>query len=195
MSATLFQQVYAGIGPWMALSLVLMGRNPWLSGIRITGSLLLAFFLLRIPVDGWHLFEWVRMLEPNPSFTLTALLALALFQRIRRRELFRREDWDAAWVIGALLAIVLYPMALGLTSIDAYGWGWGPRMPVGIALAAALLQLRDNRFGIILLLPFVGVLLHLQESTNFWDAMIDPFYGGASLLVSGWILLTRWRQR
>lgn len=191
MSAGIIHDLYAALAPWLALALILLGRNPYLSRIRIVGSLLLAFFLLRIFVDGWHLFAWVRVLEPNPSFTLTALLAVALFERISRKKLFRPADWTAAWGVGAVLALLLYPLGLGLTSHDSYGWGWGPALPIVIAAAAALLLLRENRFGIVLLLPFAGVLLHLQGSTNFWDAVIDPFYAIIALLVVISRLLSR----
>jgi len=182
MSEGIIHDLYAGLAPWMALALIFLGRNPHLSRTRITGSLLLAFFLLRIPINGWHLFAWVRVLEPNPSFTLTGLLCVALWGRITQKKLFRPQDWSAAWSLGAGLALLLYPMALGLTSIDPYTWGWGPILPIVTALAASLLLLAGNRMGILFLLPFGGVLLHLQESSNFWDALIDPFYGGLSLI-------------
>jgi hypothetical protein len=50
-------------------------------------------------------------------------------------------------------------------------------------VAAAILLLLGNRFGIILILSQLGSLLHLQESANLWDALVDPFYGGLSLLI------------
>ena len=183
MSQQVIHHLYAALAPWLALSLLILGRNPHLSRTRIIGSLLLAFFLLRIPIDGWHLFAWVRVLEPNPSFTLTGLLVVALWARITQKKLFRVQDWRAAWSLGAGLALLLYPMALGLTSIDPYTWGWGPILPIVTALASSLLLLAGNRMGILLLLTLGGVLLHLQESSNFWDALIDPFYGGLSLLI------------
>jgi len=183
MSTAIVHDLYAALAPWLALSLLILGRNPHLSRTRIIGSLLLAFFLLRIPIYGWHLFAWVRVLEPNPSFPLTGLLGVALWGRITQKKLFRPQDWSAAWSLGAGLALLLYPMALGLTSIDPYTWGWGPILPIVTALAASLLLLAGNRMGILLLLPLGGVLLHLQESSNFWDALIDPLYGGLSLLI------------
>lgn len=184
MSRELLQQLYAGLAPWLALALLLLGRNPYLSRARIIGSLLLALILLSIPVPltGWNGFAWVRVLEPNPSFTLTALLGIALWERISRKRLFRPADWKAAWIFGTASALLLYPMALGLTSLDPYGWGWGPRIPILVAVAAAMLTLRGSRFGILLLLPFAGFLTGLQESTNFWDAVIDPFYAIFSIL-------------
>ena len=191
MSEGIIHDLYAGLAPWMALALIFLGRNPHLSRTRITGSLLLAFFLLRIHVEGWSSFSWIRVLEPNPSFTLTGLLAVALLQRVSGKKIFRSIDWSGAWVFGGVAAFVLYPMGLGLTSIDPYAWGWGIWIPVLTAVAAAVLLLLGNRFGIILILPLLGSLLPLQESPNFWDALIDPCYGALSLMAVVVLLLLR----
>jgi hypothetical protein len=182
MSEGVIHDLYAGLAPWIALALIFLGRNPHLSWTRILGALLLAFFLLRISIGGWHLFAWIRVLETNPSFTLTGLLAVALLQRVSGRKVFRSIDWNAAWAFGALATLLLYPMGLGLSSHDPYSWGWGIWIPVLTAVAAAILLLLGNRFGIILILPLLGSLLHLQESANLWDALIDPCYGALSLI-------------
>jgi hypothetical protein len=194
MSTLLVHELYAALAPWAALALLLLGRNPYLSRQRIIGSLLLAFFLLRIPIGGWPLFAWCRTLEMNPSFTLTGLLIVGLWQRLSGRKIFRAQDWSAAWIFGATAALILYPMGLGLTAIDSYTWGWGKFLPLTEALVAVILLIAGNRFGILLLLPLSGFLLHLQESANFWDAVIDPFYGGFALISSSWILLSRFKR-
>lgn len=192
MNALLIHQLYAGIAPWAALSLVFIGRNPHPDVRRKISSLLLAaFVLLVIPIRGWNAAAWIRVLEPNPSFTLTGLLIVALASRLSGRFLFRREDWSAAWIFGAVASLVLYPMGLGLTRIDPYAWGWSPVLPLAVTAAATLLLVRGNRFGLILLLPFAGSLCGLQESSNFWDALTDPFYGGFSLILCAGRLMGR----
>ncbi|MCE9588323.1 MAG: hypothetical protein K8R57_08420 [Verrucomicrobia bacterium] len=195
MSQQVIHLLYGALAPWLALSLLVLGRNPHLSRTRITGSLLLAFFLLRIPVQGWSSFSWIRVLESNPSFTLTGLLVVALLQRVSGKKIFRSIDWNAAWAFGALAALLLYPMGLGLSSDDPYSWGWGIWIPVLIAVAAVILLLLGNRFGIILILSQLGSLLHLQESANLWDALIDPFYGGISLMVVMRMVIRSFRKR
>ena len=187
MSQQVIHLLYGALAPWLALSLLVLGRNPRLSRTRITGSLLVAFFLLRIPIAGWSSFSWIRVLEPNPSFTLTGLRAVSLLQRVSGKKIFRSVVWSGAWVFGGVAALVLYPMGLGLTSIDPYAWGWGPGLPLATALCASIFLLRGNRFGIILILPLLGSLLHLQESANLWDALIDSCYAGTALLaVASW---------
>ncbi len=195
MSQQMIHLLYGALAPWLALSLLVLGRNPHLSRTRITGSLLLAFFLLRVPVEGWSSFSWIRVLESNPSFTLTGLLAVALLQRVSEKKIFRSIDWNAAWAFGALAAFLLYPMGLGLSSHDPYSWGWGIWIPFLIAVAAAIMLLFGNRFGIILIVPLFGSMLHLQESANLWDALIDPFYGGISLIAVMLIIIRSFRKR
>ena len=192
MSALMIHQFYAGLAPWLALSLLLLGRNPHPSRKRITGSLLLALVLLRIPVMDWSSYAWIRDVEANPSFILTALLAVALCRRVGGPSLFGPCDWKAAWIFGSAAALVLYPMGLGLTRFDSYELGWLPALPVAAALIASTLLLGGNRFGIVLLLPLAGFFLHLQESRNFWDALVDPIYSGISLIV---VLVTVFRKR
>jgi hypothetical protein len=189
MNHFLIQQLYAGIAPWAALSLLLIGRNPRPGPSRKTAAVLLAALILTvIPINGWNVASWSRVLEPNPSLTLTGLLVVALASRLLGKPLFRREDWTSAWVFGAAAALILYPMGLGLTNLDPYAWGWNPELPLSVAVAATLLLLLGNRFGVVLILPFAAFPSGVQESTNFWDALIDPFYGGISLIV---VLLTQ----
>ena len=185
MSINLVHYLYAGFAPWFALSLlflILFGRKGPLSPKRTFGTLLLTFLILWIPVMGWPLFRWIAVLEPNPSFLLTALLGIALWEKIGTRKLFRPCDWRMAWIFGALAALALYPTGLGLTLWDANSWGWRSPLPLVILLIATILLLRGNRFGILLLAPFLGFLLNLQESRNFWEAILDPFYGGFALI-------------
>jgi hypothetical protein len=190
MTALQIHQFYAGIAPWAALTILLIGRNPH-SGIprKVAALLLAALILILIPINGWNLQAWIRTLEPNPSVTVTALLLVALGSRLSGKAFFRREDWHGTLIFGAVTALVLYPMGLGLTRIDPYAWGWNPMLPLAVTAVATLLLFRGNRFGIVLILPLACSVLGLQESTNFWDTLIDPFYGGVSLILcTGWLV-------
>ena len=175
--------LFAAVAPWLALSLLLIGRNPHPGARRIMASLLASALLLACPVAGSSVARWVALLESNPSLTLTLLLALLLFRRISGRDLLRPEGWTAAWIFGSIAALVLYPMALGLTRIDPCTWGWGPWLPVVATVWASILILGGNRFGLVLAASIPAALLGVQESSNFWNLLIDPFYGATALLV------------
>jgi len=192
MSSLLIHQIYAAVAPWVGLALLFIGRNPHPGLRRIIAAVLLASLVLFvIPISGWTLAAWLRVLEPNPSVGLTVLLLIALTSRLTGLPLFRRQDWNAAWIFGAVAALVLYPMGLGLTGIDPYTWGWGSVLPLTVTASTTLLLLRGNRFGIVLLLPFAGWVLGIQESTNFWNTLVDPFYGAAALILTANLILRR----
>lgn len=187
MSDLFVHQLYAALAPWSALTLFFLGRNPHPSRRRMVGSSLLSLLLLLLPLPiawrGWSPIAWIFLLEPNPSFILTSLLLLALLRRFGCNRLFSPDGWRAAWIFGCVASLILYPMALGLTSLDTYSLGWRPALTLVVALVAIILILRKNPFGVVLLTPFAGYLLRLQESRNFWDAILDPFYGGLSLII------------
>lgn len=190
MNHPAIHQFYAGMAPWAGLSLLLIGRNPH-PGLRrkIAALPLAALALLVIPINGWNVAAWIRVLEPNPSLILTGLLLVALASRLTGKRLFRRTDWKACWFFEAIAALLLYPLGLGLTRIDSYGWGWMTLLPLVCAITATLLLLRGNRFGMMLLLPFLGWILGFQESRNFWDALVDPFIGTVSIVMSAFLAI------
>ena len=180
----LVHALYALLAPWLALSLVLIGRNPRPSIRRILLSASLVLLILLIPLGKFPTCRWIAVLEPNPSITLTGLLAIALIARAGGRRFFRPQDWRAAWISGSIAALILYPMGLGLTSVDPYAWGWGFMLPIATTALVAMLLLGGNRFGIVLLLCLIGMLLSPMESHNSWDALIDPFYAFFSLIIT-----------
>ncbi len=180
----LVHALYALLAPWLILSLVLTGRNPRPSLRRMLLSASLGLLILLIPLGKFPICRWIAVLEPNPSITLTALLAIALIARGGGRRFFRPQDWRAAWISGSIAALILYPMGLGLTSLDPYTWGWGPVIPIATTAPAVMFLLGGNRFGIVLLLCLIGMLFPPMESHNSWDALIDPFYAFLSLIIT-----------
>lgn len=152
------------------------------------------------PWFGHPLPFWSASLSANFSVIMVVLLAIAIFDRSFGTGTFRDRDWKAAWIFGAIAALLLYPSALGLgpRNFDAYalGWPWLFRgqslvLFAGAGLAAALLIWRDNRFGYVLGLALLGYIAGFQESENLWDYLLDPVYAAASLLVVLWLTLRR----
>lgn len=181
---------------WLLL-LWTIQRLPSCRGWRgMLVSAVLAGTVMLIPWSGQTLPYWSRGLSANFSVTMAALLVVAILDRGFGSTVFRRRDWDAAWLFGAVASLLLYPSALGLgpQNFDSYalGWPWlfwkqSFVLFGGAAFAAAGLLLRSNRFGFVLLAAFAGYALRFQESANFWDYLIDPVFASVSLL---WVL---WR--
>lgn len=188
MSLTILHLLYAALASWLALALLFLGRNPYPSALRITLALLLTAGFLLVPIEHFFIIQWIVLLEPNPSLLLTSLLAIALLSRAGGPSLFRPQDWNAAWLFGSAASLILYPMGLGLTRFDPYAMGWGTLLPLATATVTTVLLFTGNRFGLLLLLALLGMLFPPMESRNHWDCLLDPFYGGVSLIISLFLL-------
>jgi phosphoglycerol transferase MdoB-like AlkP superfamily enzyme len=126
------------------------------------------------------------MISLNFSLPLLLLVGLAILERGCSRKFFSRVDWSAAAIFGAGATLLLYPSALGLTRIDTYSWGWSSLGSVALVTGITIFLLwKKNRFGIVLLLSLLAFALHVKETTNFWDYLIDPIYGVITFL---WLL-------
>jgi hypothetical protein len=193
---------------WNALGLCLL--FVWLLQCALRGwkgtvvAAALAAFVSFIPFFGHVPRYWLSGLTPNISVPLFVLLALSIMERAGCRPAFRRRDWHAALLFGAVASLLLYPSALGLglPGLDTYSLGW-PWLEWGysltlfgvVASVATLLVWLGNRFGWILLATALLYLLGVQESRNFWDYLIDPFYAVVSFFWVAKSAVNRLRRR
>jgi hypothetical protein len=74
------------------------------------------------------------------------------------------------------IAILFYPLALGLGMLDPYAWGYGS---LGLLLAIVFFASLCGLFGWtkgvwIIALAIVAWAGHWHESTNLWDYVLDP---------------------
>lgn len=77
----------------------------------------------------------------------------------------------------ALIAIMFYPLALGLGMFDPYVWGYGS---IGLLIATILFAIVCGLAGWtkgvwILSFAIIAWAAHWHESTNLWDYLLDPF--------------------
>jgi hypothetical protein len=187
MSHTTFIFSLGLLGPCL---LLLLGLQALLGvgGLKKRGwprLLLLAVAVagvLRLPIRGASIGDWVLGLGISFSMPLICLLAVAVWESEFRRKLLSRSDWTAAWKFGVVAGLGLYPFALGWGHFDPYTWGWSPS-PLFLILAVltAFLLWSGNRLGLLLLFAAVGYSLHALESSNYWDYLLDPFYCVASV--------------
>jgi len=156
------------------------------------------------PWFGHPLPFWSASLSANFSVIMVALLFIGILDNAGWHGAFRPRDWQAAWIFGAAVSLLLYPSALGLgpQNFDAYalGWPWLFRdqsltLFGGAGLTAGLLIWRGNRFGYVLASALFSYATGFQESTNLWDYLLDPVYGAVSLLVVLWGLIRRFIPR
>jgi hypothetical protein len=192
MSHPIVTGIWAAIGPWLAavlgLQLAMGGMglrlSPW-ARLLVPGACVLG--LLLVPLEGLTVARWMAGLVPHISLPLSGLLAVAVWERASGRPVWSQRDWDAGWRFGAVGGLVLYPLALGVGSVDPYEWGWrfGP-LSVAMAVMTGWLIWRQNRFGYLLLAAVLAFQLDLLESSNYWDYLLDPTYTLASLIALAW---------
>jgi hypothetical protein len=96
------------------------------------------------------------------------------------------------WI--ALVAIIFYPLALGVSMLDPYAWGYGSFILLAAVIATALIAwlAGSNHISIILALAILAWAAGWHESTNLWDYILDPFLG---LWAIGSLIRSSWRAR
>jgi hypothetical protein len=96
------------------------------------------------------------------------------------------------WI--ALVAIIFYPLALGVGMLDPYGWGYGSITLLAAVIATALIAwlAGSNHIAIILALAILAWAAGCHESANLWDYILDPFLG---LWAIGSLIRSAWRAR
>jgi hypothetical protein len=96
------------------------------------------------------------------------------------------------WI--ALVAIVFYPLALGVGMLDPYAWGYGSVTLLAAVIATAFVAwlMGSNRIAIILALAVLAWAAGWHESANLWDYILDPFLG---LWAIGSLFQSAWQAR
>jgi hypothetical protein len=96
------------------------------------------------------------------------------------------------WI--ALVAIVFYPLALGVSMLDPYAWGYDSFALLAAVIVTALVAwfAGSNRIAIILAIAILAWTVGWHESTNLWDYILDPFLG---LWAIGSLIRSSWRAR
>jgi hypothetical protein len=157
---------------WLALRWV-APRVP----LKADWVALAAFVLALLPIAGLSLAGWLRGMVGDLSITSLLLLGAALYARLRPAA---PVIWDARERYGllfflCLLALLLYPFALGLGTLDPYRSGFASMSFITALSLLAFWLLRRNLF----LLPLAIALALLAwtvgwyESSNLWDYLID----------------------
>jgi hypothetical protein len=104
-----------------------------------------------------------------PSVTLTQI---ALLQLCGQRDLIAKETTAALLLV--ILALIFYPLSLGLGPFDPFDIGYRPKLlllimvPIGITLIV-------HRKHVLLLIGAIDLLAYaLGLFENLWSALFDP---------------------
>ncbi|QKM64513.1 hypothetical protein DCO17_04240 [Polynucleobacter tropicus] len=79
------------------------------------------------------------------------------------------------WCI-AIVAIIFYPFALGVSMFDPYAWGYGSiAFLIGVLIFALICGLAAWTKGVwIIGFAIIAWSFHWHESNNLWDYLLDP---------------------
>ncbi|EFK09020.1 conserved hypothetical protein [delta proteobacterium NaphS2] len=131
--------------------------------------------LVLLPIGGLPVGRWFIAFFPNPSLPLTIFLFSRIVKHSFQIELLDSKAIHTCRLFSLLAGVTLYPMALGAGPFDPYSAGWHFSWLFVLLLVITLgLLLFKNRFSIVLLATILAYDLHLLESSNFWDYLIDP---------------------
>ena len=150
------------------------GRHPtgWIPWVTLASASLL---LVILPIGGLPVGRWLVSLYPNPSIPLTALLLSFVLKNTFQLNLLDMRAIQTCRGFSLLAGVILYPMALGAGSFDPYcaGWHFSWLFVILLCVTLSLLFFR-NRFSVVLLATILAYDLHLLESSNLWDYLVDP---------------------
>jgi hypothetical protein len=163
----------------------LFGRD--LRGWRLTLIFVLSsVFIAVTPVGGLPLARWMISFNANFSISLTAILFCRVLESSFGVKLLDKKALLTCWGFSLTAGVILYPMALGLGRFDPYQAGWGfSWLFVVVCGVTILLLIMKNRFAVVLMAVILAHNLHLLESTNLWDYLVDPFMVLVSCIALG----------
>jgi len=97
----------------------------------------------------------------------------------------------------ACIAIVFYPLALGLGMIDPYAWGYGSILFfIAVLLFAVVCGLANWSKGVwMIAISILAWAAHWHESANLWDYLLDPFLAIWALMAVFGVFYKRRRDK
>jgi hypothetical protein len=169
----------------LAACVLLVPAVRRLSSIRLSGLLAAIFVLALLPFNGLPLAGYTRGMVGDLSITTLVLIGLAMLRPygIVASEKSRSQ----LLLLIALVALIFYPMTLGITLYDPYRLGYGEAGFFSVVLVIALLAWRWQSNLIVLSIALATLAWSLggYELSNAWDYFIDPLLAGYALVYSG----------
>lgn len=177
MSSMLNMLPYVGQVLLLAVLItVMLGRFVKDSRQRMSIVAVLLALGLFLPVYGLSIAQWLRSVVGDLSVLTLVIFLNILAQRLFNHKLLAPATRNNLLLGVALVGVVFYPLALGVSVFDPYPLGYSPLlMSALLCLFSVVAWMKSKRdLAIILLLPLIAYNLHLLESANLWDYLLDP---------------------
>ena len=177
----LLQNAYGRLAWAIVIAAMVAGLLPasWKLSRRASVQMLGILVALMLLPGPWSPSYWIALAFQWPSGLLTGLCLARLTRPWRAPASSDGLPFALAGAL-ALLGVILYTDALGLTSLGLYFWGFSPRAAPLFALACMALCIAGIIQGSARAHYFAGLgalalftLLRLPTG-NLWDALLDP---------------------
>jgi len=146
---------------------------------------LLAAAIIVLPLSDWLLIEFSRGLITDLSFASILMLATYLLSILKVKRPINDTSFNLVILI---FAILLYPASMGMGMFDPYSLGFASHayydyFVLGIASIGILAAyIGYKQLAIWLTLGCIAHGLHVYESSNLWNYLLDPFAVIAALV-------------
>jgi hypothetical protein len=156
---------------------VLMPGIARLAKPRLAILLGVVFVMLLIPFSELPFAAYLRGATGDLSITTLLLLWCALLRPWFDCGMIDAKSHRALLIPVVFAALLLYPLALGVSSFDPYRLGYGDPQFVVLLLLAALAAWIWKYYLITLCIAFaiLAWAIGWYESGNLWDYLLDPF--------------------
>ncbi|MFL6655357.1 MAG: hypothetical protein ACJ8KA_11240 [Sulfurifustis sp.] len=159
-------------------------RLPWAARAAIA---IAAGALIFVPAGDLLLVEYARGVLGDLSITGQVLLVAYIASYVSGRSLIDERNINTVMfaIVGA--ALLLYPLALGLTYFDPYALGYRSAYFATALLFGTLVAWYAGRYWLVVcvVLALACYTLRVLESDNVWDYLIDPL---TAIYALGWTL-------
>ncbi len=155
-------------------SMMILGKSPKRWGHTLAMASVSGLLVI-LPIGGLSVGRWLVSLYANPSIPMTALLFSWIMKTSFKIEILDHSAIQTCRFFSLVAGAALYPMALGIGTVDPYSAGWHFSWLFVILLVITLvLVFFNNRFSMVLLAAILAYNLRLLESSNLWDYLVDP---------------------
>jgi len=143
------------------------------------------FALMLIPFGELPLAAYLRGVTGDLSITTLVLIWCALIRPGFACGGNKTSNRRSLPTLVALVALLFYPLSLGLTAFDPYRLGYGdPQLVAALLLAALAAWFRKQHLiAICISLAILAWTTGWYESGNLWDYLLDPWVAIYSLSV------------
>ncbi len=150
-----------------------------------------------VPLNGLTLAQWLRSVVGDMSVLTLFMLLNILAKRLSLFNIINELSFKTLLFGVLLTGVLFYPLALGLGTFDPYRLGYEP---AGLSVALLLLSVtawfgRMRDLAVLLPLPLLAFNLHLLESSNLWDYLLDPVIFVYAFVQSALDLKANWLQK